>query len=151
MSKKSWDTYESSKLIDIMAVLMLIALIVNYIVLSNYCENKCKDDPSLIADVDEILHKDPIISNALRNNTYTISIVKVNPHIYIDEYLNIECKPRRVTAEVRLKKPVFMVLYGPVNKYYETRVIRVMINFDNWTVISYENKQPGYAVGYTSP
>ncbi|MCI4409779.1 MAG: hypothetical protein JHC26_11860 [Thermofilum sp.] len=154
MSRKSTSMSETTKLDKITFILMIIALIAGYVVftdISNYCRDKYKDDLSFIAEVDEILRKDPTISNALRNNTYTIDIVDVKPSFYIDKYSNIECKPWIVTIEVRLEKPVFIVLHGPTNQYLETQIIRADIKFGNWTVVSYGDGQPGYIISYTSP
>jgi hypothetical protein len=125
-----------------------LALVILYLALRINCNLTYKPDPGVIARIDEVIHKDPVLANALRNNSYTITIVGVDAYPYLNTCIGaMKCYLREVTAEIRLKKPVYMVLYGPINEYYETQVIRVTVNFDKNTLVSYQNEP----IGFTSP
>jgi hypothetical protein len=131
--------------VTVSGISAIIALTL-FLALTVYCRLTYKPDADLVAKVDEIIHRDPVIANALRNNTYTIRIVGADTYPYIDNWA-VKCYVEKITAEVVLEKPVYTVLYGPTNRYYETRVIRVEVDFERGTAILYNNEP----VGYTGP
>jgi hypothetical protein len=145
MDKRSKRMDAADLAVTVNAVYAIIALAL-FLVLTVHCRLTYKPDADLVAKTDEIIHRDPVIANALRNNTYTIRTVEVEIYPYIDNWA-VKCYVEKITAEVVLEKPVYMVLYGPTNRYYETRVIRVDVDFVGGTMIWYNNEP----VGYTGP
>jgi len=80
--------------------------------------------------IENILLGDPKLGEALRGNSYSISIVKVDGYP-VFTCGQIRCTARYIVADVEFREPVLVANYhGSEINYYAVKKIRVAVSLD---------------------